>query len=99
MDIGEELTRVTLGIDRLYRSQAGGSGVLDREGLIPVILTDVAPIQLVDWNEAEARLVELDGRIETAGDAMRLAYLEEMIDSLRGLIATFRGDPQNYVER
>lgn len=97
MDI--ELTRATLGIDRLYRIQVGSAGVLDREGLVPVTLANVEPDQFDSWDHADKRLIELAGGLYSIGDSLRRAYLTEMIDSLRGLVATFRGDPLEYTAR
>lgn len=99
MDIGSELTRITLGIDQLYRRQNEGSGVLDREGLAPVILTDVTPASLKDWDEADAALGELERQLPGVADKMRRAYLAEMLDSLRALLLTFRGETLSYAER
>ncbi len=99
MNMSTELTQVTLGIDRLYRAQAGGTGELDREGLVPVILTKLEPASLTTWNDADARLVELERELDQVDDRLRQAYWREMIDSLRGLVATFRGDPIEYAER
>jgi hypothetical protein len=99
MDIANELTQITLGIDRLYRTQAGGSGELDREGLAPVILTNMDPVAFDSWDAADARLIELASKQDQVKQALRRAYLQEMIESLRGLVATFRGDPMSYAER
>lgn len=99
MDIGFELTRVTLGIDQLYRRQNEGNGVLDREGLVPVILTDVDRTRLKSWDDADAALNELETQLPSANDEMRRAYLGEMVDSLRALIVTFRGEGLSYAER
>lgn len=99
MHIGTELTRVTVGIDQLYRRQNEGNGVLDREGLAPVILTDAAPVSLNDWGEADAALEELERQLPNVADEMRRAYLAEMLDSLRALVLTFRGARLSYAER
>lgn len=99
MDIGTELTRVTLGIDRLFRHRNEGSGVLDREGLAPVILTDLAPAPMNDWDDADSALDALERQLPGVGDEMRRAYLSEMLDSLRALLITFRGETLSYAER
>ncbi len=99
MDIAKQLTQITLGMDQLYRKQKGGEGVLDREGLVPVILTDSPPSQFASWDDADARLVELASRLNETSDTLRRAYVAEMVESLRGLVATFRGDQQTYIER
>lgn len=98
-DVSVQLTQATLGIDQLYRAKNSGDTVLDKEGLVPVILTDVAPTKFATWDEADAHLVHLAQKAQQSNNALRRDYLSEMIDSLRGLIATFRGDKQSYLER
>lgn len=99
MDIGTTLTQVTLGIDQLYRAQSSGDGILEREGLVAVVLIDLPPLRFARWDEADAVLIDLGNHLAEVDDALRRAYLEEMVDSLRGLIATFRGDALSYGER
>src|SRR5581483_8825368 len=99
MDFGTELTRVTLGIDRLYRSQNTGDGVLDREGLVPVILTDLKPTPFENYAQADAALADLQAQLPAVSDALRRAYLAEMLDSLRALLVTFQGRGLSYAER
>jgi hypothetical protein len=99
MDLGIPLTQIALGIDRLYRKQQTGEGVLDREGLIAVVLTDIAPASLATWDEAEAAIAELEPHLDDIEEPLRRDYVAEMLDSLRGLVATFRGDRMPYAER
>lgn len=98
-DLGTELTDITLGIDRLYRNRNAGSGVLDREGLAPVILTDLEPAPLADFAAADAALARLQARLPEVTDPMRRAYVTEMLDSLRALLLTFTDAPISYAER
>jgi hypothetical protein len=97
--ISAQLVQATLGMDQLYRAQNSGTGVLDREGLVPVTLTDASPTKFSDWDEADAHLGTLATKAKQSDDALRRDYLGEMIESLRGLIATFRGESVSYVER
>jgi hypothetical protein len=99
MDLGAELTQVTLGIDLLYRRQAGGDSFMDKEGLVPVILTDLPPRNFQTWNGADAALQDLEKEIRSHDAGLRRDYVSEMIDSLRTLVATFRGDRLSYSER
>lgn len=99
VDIGIELARITLGIDQLYRRQNAGNGVLDREGLVPVILRDVEPKRLKSWDDADAALNRLEAQLPGVNDEARRAYLGEMLDSLHALIVTFRGETLGYAER
>lgn len=98
-DISVQLTQATLGMDQLYRTQNAGMGVLDKEGLVPVVLTNATPTKFANWDDADAHLVELAKKAKQNDDGLRRDYLSEMIESLRGLIATFQGEKQNYLER
>ena len=91
MKLGYELATLTAGIDRLYRSTPRSDGFLDREGLIPVAVTGVEPRVLRDYDEADLALQALDARLPADAESpLRQAYLGEMIDSLRTLVATFQ---------
>src|SRR5438045_8313142 len=91
-----QLTRVTLGMHELYLKEFGGDTFLDREGLVPVIMTELTPIVFQNWDEADAALSELDKQATTMPPGQRRDYVSEMLDSLRALVATFRGDELSY---
>ena len=100
MKLGKELAELTAGIDQLYRSTPRSDGFLDREGLIPVAVAEVAPRQLRDYDEANAELLALRGRLATeAESALRRDYLEEMIDSLLALVTTFAEQEISFADR
>lgn len=100
MKLGYELATLTAGIDRLYRSTPRSDGFLDREGLIPVAVTGVEPRVLRDYDEADSALQALDARLPAEAESpLRQAYLGEMIDSLRTLVATFQEQQISYGER
>lgn len=100
MKLGYELATLTAGIDRLYRSTPRSDGFLDREGLIPVAVTGVEPPPLRDYDEADVALEALAARLPAeAENALRQAYLAEMIDSLRALVTTFEERQISYAER
>ncbi|MCL5951042.1 MAG: hypothetical protein M1132_04845 [Chloroflexi bacterium] len=99
MDTSSQLTKITLGIDHLYRAQSSGTGELDREGLVNTAVADFKPARLENWDDAEAHLRQLALEKSAIDDAQRRAYVAEMIESLLGLVATFRGDRQSYAER
>jgi hypothetical protein len=99
MDLGTKLTQTTLGIDQLYRKQAGGDSFMDKEGLVPVILTDLPPHEFQTWDEVETALQALEKENHSREPGLRRDYVGEMIDSLRTLVATFRGDQLDYGTR
>lgn len=100
MLIGNELAGLTAGIDALYRSTPRSDGFLDKEGLIPVAMAEVAPTKLRDYAEARERLEAL--AVRNAGEAetqLRRDYVDEMIDSLLALVTTFEEKPISFADR
>lgn len=93
------MAAITAGLDLLYRSRNRNAGILDAEGLVPVAVAEVSPRQFGNYEEAEAALLSLRGRLGQAETALRRDWLDEMSDSLLALIATFRGDPISFAER
>lgn len=100
MRLGQEVAALTAGIDQLYRSTPRSDGFLDREGLIPVAVAAVEPAPLRDYDEARDALTALRARLpDEAESPLRAAYLDELIDSLLALVATFAGEGLSYAER
>ncbi len=105
MRLGSELARLTAGIDHLFRNTpppatGRSDGFLDREGLIPVAVAAVEPTPLRDYDEANDALASLRARLPAEAESdLRRAYLDEMIDSLLVLVATFEGKEIAYGER
>ena len=100
MKLGNELARLTAGLDALYRSEPHTGSFLDREGLIPVAVAEVEPTPLRHYDEARATLVALQQRLPAEAESdLRRAYLGEMIDSLLALVTTFEGKEIPYAER
>ncbi|WP_172124006.1 MULTISPECIES: hypothetical protein [unclassified Devosia] len=100
MKLGRELAELTAGLDALYRSHNTAAGFLDREGLIPVAVADVAPRPLRDYAEARAALEALQARIPAEAESdLRRDYLLEMVDSLLALVTTFEGAPISFADR
>jgi hypothetical protein len=100
MDLGQEIAEITAGIDRVYRSGSGTDGVLDREGLIPVAVAEVAPRPLRDWSEAEAALAGFRDRLSGADvEPSRRDWLHELAQSLVSLVAMFSGRPVRFADR
>ena len=100
MKLGKDLAELTAGIDQLYRNTPGSNGFLDKEGLIPVAVAPVTPHALANYEEAVAALLALRERLSAeAGSPLRRDYLEEMIDSLLTLVATFREEEVSFADR
>lgn len=100
MLIGNELARLTAGIDALYRNTPRSDGFLDKEGLIPVAMAEVEPIKLRDYAEARSRLEALAVRNAAEAESeLRRDYVAEMIDSLLALVTTFEEKPISFADR
>ena len=100
MKLGKELAELTAGIDQLYRNTPRSNGFLDKEGLIPVAVADVTPRPLANYDEAVVALNELRTRLPAEAESpLRRDYVDEMIDSLLTLIATFREEPVSFADR
>jgi hypothetical protein len=84
-----DLTRITLGLDRLYRQDLppaqGTDSLVRREGLVAINLSKLAPEPFSSWNEGETALRELAGRVHTLPEPDRRVYYGEFVDSLAAL--------------
>ena len=100
MKLGKELAELTAGIDQLYRRTPRSDGFLDKEGLIPVAVAAVTPMPLADYDAAIAALNALQARLDSEAESpLRRDYLDEMIDSLLTLVATFQEQDVPFAER
>jgi hypothetical protein len=99
VDLGTELAQGMLGVDRLYRTSAGGDGILDREGLVAFPPPAPEPADYADWRQADAALAALQARLPEIGQALRRDFVAEMLDALRAMVAGFSGQNLDYTER
>ena len=98
-DVSEQVTRATLGMHELYLREQGSDSFLDKEGLVPVIMTELTAIPFADWEQADAKLLELERKLAELEPGLHHAYLAEMLDSLRALVVTFSGGLMDYREK
>lgn len=98
--IGDEITAVTMGIDRFERGPANGESLLDGEGLVPIYLGDdvVAAKAYHGWPEIFA---DLDRLAERAGAATgaRGVFLRSMVRSLDAAARLFSGVEMTYADK
>ena len=100
MNIGTELAELTAGIDALYRRTPRSDGFLDKEGLIPVAMAEIAPMPLSDYAEAREKLAALKTRLPAEAESeLRADYIAEMIDSLLALVTTFEAGEISFADR
>jgi hypothetical protein len=97
----ERLTRLTLGIDALERSQNRGDGPLDSEGLVPIYLGAdlIAAPAYTDWAQAESELDDLQTQLPRVAPASRRIFATAMLRSLRAAVRLFQGGSLDYVAK
>lgn len=101
IDLGTDLTAVTMGIDALERRRAKEGGLLDGEGLVPIYLGDdlVAPTRLESWDEAFAALDGLATRADATAEDARGVFLRGMVRSLDAAARLFSGGALSYADK
>ena len=80
--LGQRLTSLTVGMDRLERRVNRGAGALDDEGLIPIYLGgDLVPeATLESWEAVFAQLEKLQSEAQAYPTGSRRVFLIAMID-------------------
>lgn len=87
MSLSEAYCRIVLGMDHLYRNGNGttSEASFDREGLVPINLTEVAPNHYSDWSEVQDDLRGLRIDYAKISDEVRRNYMQQQIGSLQAL--------------
>lgn len=99
---GAELAAVTVGIDAFERrTNAGGGGLLDDEGLIPMYVGGdlIKAKEYRTWSEVQGDLAKLEARIPTLNDEVRRTFARNMLTSLRVVVQLFSGGTPSYQEK
>uniref|UniRef100_UPI001C2D836A hypothetical protein n=1 Tax=Sphingomonas bacterium TaxID=1895847 RepID=UPI001C2D836A len=99
--IGEQLTAVTMGLDRFERAAHAGDSLLDGEGLVPIYLGD-ALVEARDyrgWDAIFADLADLAAQADTAGAEARGVFLRAMVHSLEAAARLFSGRSMGYADK
>ncbi|MBF6593367.1 MAG: hypothetical protein IVW51_02830 [Thermaceae bacterium] len=99
--LGERLSALTIGMDRLERRLNGGEGALDSEGLVPIYLGDqlFSPTELSGWDEAFEQLETLGAQAKSYLPGPRRRFLLDMTDSLRAAAQLFSGQELGFAEK
>lgn len=87
--LSEEVARVTLGIDALYRAEIGA--MENRDGLVVLNMSGAQPEPLESYAQAQERLAELAGKALTLPEADRRLYYAQACTSLWSFCAWRRG--------
>lgn len=91
-DVSTALTRTVLGIDRYYRaSKTAGTDTLDREGLVPVHWSPLAPEAVDGWGDALGRLRRLLDAASTLPTPYERDWLSEQLLALTVLVRWLAG--------
>jgi hypothetical protein len=100
-EVGQELASVTMGIDRLERGLASGTGALDTEGLVPLYLGKglVEVADITGWEEAHQRLDSLQAAAEAHEGGPRRMLLLSFVASLRAAVQLFSGEKLSFAEK
>jgi hypothetical protein len=99
--IGQALTALAIGMDRLERELTRGEGALDREGLVPIYLGQnlVAPLDLHSWSEAHIEIDRLEKIASAYPEGPRRSFLLSMLDSLRTAAQLFAGETLSFADK
>ncbi|WP_301172573.1 hypothetical protein [Brevibacillus nitrificans] len=101
LQLSETYCRIVLGMDNLYRSGKGSTGEasFDREGLVPINLTEVAPNPYTDWSEVRNDLRKLLGDYAKISDEVRRNYMQQQIGSIDSLARWCSGTDMPFREK
>ena len=99
--IGEELTAVTMGLDRFERTASAGEGLLDGEGLVPIYMGDdmIAAKTYRRWDEVFTDLDALQSQAADAPADARGTFLRGMVHSLDAAARLFSGQRMSYADK
>lgn len=97
-DISEKFVKITLGLDEFYKKQHTGSqhDFLNKEGLVPVNLTNVKAYQIHDYVEATRMYEELYSQVNKVKNELRREYLAKQIQGMIAYIQYLTGEYLSY---
>ncbi|NOU99463.1 hypothetical protein [Paenibacillus planticolens] len=88
LKLSESYAQIVLGMDQLYRSEKGDSkeASFDREGLVPINLTQEVARPYSDWRQVTDDLHDLGRQYAGIVSETRRNYMQQQIGSLLGLV-------------
>lgn len=100
-DLAHEFVGIVLGMDILYRSadSTANEVALDKEGLVPINLTDVCPKSHSGWADVQVELNALRQKYMQVPDEVRRNYMQQQIGSVSALAAWASGEPISLRDR
>jgi hypothetical protein len=101
LNLSRKYAQIVLGMDGLYRAnnQKSSEESLDKEGLVPINLTDVTPNAYSSWESVLEDFEELRQSYLTVGSDLRRNYMQQQIGSLIGLAKWCKGDEIPFREK
>jgi hypothetical protein len=96
--LAEQFVAIVLGMDQFYRSlpSASKESSFEKEGLVPINLTKVAPIPIDSWSEAISELEEIYHSYSTEANEIRRNYMLQQISSVITLAKWLSGEILPY---
>ncbi|MBP2243120.1 hypothetical protein J2Z40_003708 [Cytobacillus eiseniae] len=82
--LSQDYTQIVLGMDKFYRESHlfGTEASLDKEGLVPVNLTNETPKMYHSWHDILADLEDIRNKYATIQSEVRRNYMQQQIGSL-----------------
>ncbi len=98
--LAEKFCAIALGTDKFYRESQKGDGeeAFRVEGLVPVDVSGVAPLEINSWEEAIDALTEVYHCYETLCDPARRNYMLQQVGSFRKVCLWLSGVPMSFRE-
>lgn len=84
LKLSQEYVQIVLGMDQFYRKSAslGNEASLDKEGLVPINLTNETPNSYKNWIDIFSDLENLRNKYITIQSEVRRNYMQQQIGSL-----------------
>lgn len=97
MKLSQEYVQIVLGMDRYYRETKKKTGevALDKEGLVPINLSDEIPREYANWDEIIEDLESLRSKYLIVENEVRVNYMQQQIGSLIFLAKWCKGDSKH----
>lgn len=101
LELSKDYVQIVLGMDELYRKKSSFKTEvsLDREGLVPINLTNETPNLYTDWNEIFSDLEDLRSRYLDIQAEIRRNYMQQQIGSLQTLAKWCSGEDLPFREK
>jgi hypothetical protein len=101
LDLSKQYVQIVLGMDELYQSNSGDSSEkeLDKEGLVPINLTNEIPNEYQNWEAVLYDLNTLKDQYLKIESEVRRNYMQQQIGSVIELAKWCKGEPSSFRER